>query len=192
MKFRAVGLFLLGAVSTAVTADNLDVNLRDEAIRAIYTMDMQSRGKGGVSTEFGLLYSEDQKKLDDTLYHLGLNVTGENWSQSGTFAITLGGRAYFSSSDQGDMAALAFGGALRFSPVHRVGVGGHVYYAPDITSFMDIKSFRETGVRVDYQILPQAFVYLGYRNIEVDLEDNLGGHNFELDDDAHIGFKLLF
>ncbi len=190
MKFRLMGLFLLGAVSTAATADNLDINLRDEAIRAIYTMDMSGRGKGGASTEFGLLYSEDKKKLDDSLFHLGLHVTGENWSQSGTFVIALGGRVYYTSPGDLELGALGFGGALRFSPVHRVGIGAHLYYAPDITSFMDAKAFTETGVRVDYQILPQAFVYAGYRTIEVDIED--GPSDVELDDNAHIGFKLLF
>ncbi len=190
MKFRAVGLFLLGAVSNAATADNLDINLRDEAIRAIYTNDLRGQGKGGASMELGVLYSEDKRKLNDSLYHLGLNVTGENWSQSGTFVITLGGRAYYSSPGLLDLAAVGFGGALRFSPAHRVGIGAHTYYAPGITSFMDAKSFRETGVRLDYQILPQAFVYVGFRNIEVDIEN--GPENVELDDDAHFGFKLLF
>lgn len=190
MKFRAMGLLLLGVVSSTATADNLDINLRDEAIRATYTMEMNKRGKGGVSTELGLLYSEDKKKLDDTLYHLGLHVAGENWSQSGTFVITLGGRIYYTSPGELDLAALAFGGALRFSPVHRVGIGAHLYYAPDITSFKDARTFSESGVRLDYQILPQAFVYVGYRNIEVDIED--GAKDVELDDNAHIGFKLLF
>lgn len=190
MKLRAIGLFLLGTVSTAATADSLDINLRDEAIRAIYTMDMKERSKGGLSTELGLLYSEDKKKLDGTLYHAGLHVSGENWSQSGTFVISLGGRIYYAGSDNQDLSALGFGGAMRFSPVHRVGVGAHLYYAPTITSWMDAKNFREAGVRVDYQLLPQAFVYVGYRNIEADFEN--GVNNVELDDDAHIGFKLLF
>ncbi len=191
MNLRVVGAFLLGAVSTVATADSLDINLRDEAIRFVYTAEMKGQGNGGVSTELGLLYSEDKKKLDDTLYHLGLHVSGENWSQSGTFVIKLGGRAYYASPAAYDLAALGFGGALRFSPVHRVGVGAHLYYAPDITSFMDAKSFRETGVKVDYQLLPQAFVYVGYRNIEVDIE-NGGPSGVELDDNAHVGFKLLF
>ena len=189
MKFRAVGLFLLGAVSTVASADNIDINLRDEAIRASYTMQSKNGG-AGLSTELGLLYSEDKEKLDDTLYHLGLHVSGENWSQSGTFDISIGGRVYYTSPDDYDLAALGFGGAIRFSPAHRFGIGGHVYYAPDITSFMDAKSFLETGIRVDYQILPQAFLYVGYRQIEVDIVD--GPKDVELDDDAHVGFKLLF
>jgi hypothetical protein len=188
MKIRAIGLFLLSTVSAAASADNIDLNLRDEAIRASYTMDIA--GTAGLNTELGLLYSEDEEKLDDTLYHAGMHVSGENWSQSGTFDISIGGRLYYTSPGDLELSALAFGGKVRFSPAHRLGIGGHVYYAPDITSYEDAKRFVESAVRVDYQLLPQAFVYVGYRQIEVDIEN--GPKEVELDDDAHIGIKLLF
>jgi hypothetical protein len=188
MKIRAIGLFLLSTVSAAASADNIDLNLRDEAVRASYTMEMG--GTSGLNAELGLLYSEDEEKLDDTLFHAGLHVTGENWSQSGTFDISLGGRIYYTSPGDLDLSALALGGSIRFSPVHRLGIGGHVYYAPEITSYEDCETFIESGVRIDYQLLPQAFVYAGYRHIEVDIVD--GADDVELDDDAHIGIKLLF
>lgn len=188
MKIRAIGLFILSSVSTVVSADNIDLNLRDEAIRASYTMEVSDTS--GLNAELGLLYSEDKDKLDDTLFHAGLHVSGENWSQSGTFDISIGGRVYHTNPGDLDLTAIGFGGQVRFSPVHRLGIGGHVYYAPEITSFDDAETFIESGVRVDYQVLPQAFVYVGYRNIEVDIVD--GPDDVELDDNAHVGIKLLF
>lgn len=190
MKFRAVGLFLLGTASTVASADNIDVNLHDKAIRASYTKQLKDSGQAGLSAEFGLLYSEDRNKLNDTLYHLGLHVSGENWSQSGTFDISLGGRFYYASPGNTQLGALAFGGDIRFSPAHRFGIGAHAYIAPSITSFMDANRFEELGGRVDYQLLPQAFVYLGYRQIKVDI--NNGPSGVKLEDNAHVGFKLLF
>lgn len=190
MRLRAAGLMLLGAVSTTAVADNIDVNLREDAIRASYSLDLTKYGYNGLSADFGFMYNEDKKQLNDTMYHVGLNVSGENWSEKGTFDISLGGRFIYTSPDNVDLGALAFGGQVRFSPIHRVGIGAHIYYAPGITSFMDADRYSETGVRVDYQVLPQAFVYLGYRNIEVDIED--GANDVELDEGTHIGFKLLF
>jgi hypothetical protein len=187
MKFRATALFLLGAVSTAASADNIDLNLRDEAIRASYSKALQS---SGLSAEAGLLYSEDKDQLDDTLYHAGLHVSGENWSESGTFDISIGGRLYYATPGDVDLMAVGIGADVRFSPVHRVGIGGHIYYAPDITAFQDAKRFQESGIRVDYQVLPQAFVYLGYRQIEVDIDN--GPDDVELDEGGHIGIKMLF
>jgi hypothetical protein len=190
MKLRAVALSLLGAVPALAFADNIDVNLHDQAIRASYSKTLNDGETSGLSMEGGLLYSEDKKRLNDTLYHLGLHVSGENWSQSGTFDISLGGRFYYASPGNVDLAALGLGGAIRFSPAHRFGIGAHLYVAPTITSYMDADRFQETGFRVDYQVLPQAFVYVGYRKIEVDI--NNGPSNVELEKDAHLGFQLLF
>ena len=179
----------LGA--TPVLADSIDINLHDDAIRATYTGVMQRTR--GLSGEVGLLYAEDKNNDSETLVHGGLLVSGENWSKSGTFDIAIGGRLLYASFDASpnneELLALAFGGRVRFSPVPRLGIGGHFSYAPDITAFMDSEAYEEYGLRLDYQILPQAFVYLGYRKIEVDFGFP---ENVELDDNGHIGFKMAF
>lgn len=187
MKYRAVGLLLLSSVSTVALADNIDLNLHEEAVRLTYTAEMKDNGLRG---DLGVLYSEDKDKLDDTLYHAGLGVSGENWSQSGTFDITIGARFYYTTPGNLDLSAMAVGASVRFSPAHRIGIGGDFYYAPDVTSFQDAEVFQEAGARIDYQILPQAFVYVGYRQIKVDIKD--GPNNVELEDNAHIGIKMLF
>jgi hypothetical protein len=188
MKLRVAGLFLmLGAASTTAVADSIDVNLRDKAVRLTYAANLSS---GGLNADFGILHNEDKKQLDDTLYHAGLLVSGENWSESGTFDISLGGRLIYTSPGTVDLGALAFGGKLRFSPVHRLGIGGSIFYAPSITSFGDADRYVESSVQIDYQVLPQAFIYIGYRNIEVDIEN--GPDNIELDEGGIGGFKVLF
>lgn len=171
-------------------ADSLDMNLHNDAVRAIYNMDLSKRGHAGLTAELGLLYSDDKKRLDDIMVHAGVHVSGENWSESGTFDIRIGGRLIHTSPGNVDLVALAPGVQLRYSPIHRVGFGGHIYYAPKITSFLDAETYREYAVRADYQLLPQAFVYVGYRYIDVDIDDGVSG--FELDDNFHIGFKMLF
>ncbi len=191
MKKHAIGLTLLAALSTSAVADNLDIDLRDKAFRGSYSMNVS--GKSGLSTELGVLTNEDTDQLNDTLYYVGLLVTGENWSKSGTFNISLGGKTFYTSKNNVDLSAIAFGGDIRFSPVHRLGIGGSFYYSPEITSFMDCKKYYETNVRVDYQVLPQAFVYANYRNIEVDVDVNgATATGVELDKGLSIGMKLLF
>jgi len=186
MKLKAAGLLLLAGVSTSALADNLDINLRNDALRATYSMELSN----SMSTDFGFLYNDDEEQLDDVMLHAGLMVSGENWSDKGTFDISLGGRAIYTTPGAVDLAAVAFGGKLRFSPVHRLGIGGSAFVAPSITSMMDADGYREFGVQVDYQMLPQAFVYVGYRNIEVDIVD--GPDDVELDEGVNVGFKLLF
>ena len=187
MKLHTMVALLCAATVTPLMADSIDVNLHDEAIRATYTMQLQNTR--GLSGEAGVLYVEDRRDNSETLAHVGLLVTGENWSKSGTFDIALGGRLVYASPADLDLLALAFGGRLRFSPLPRLGVGGHFYYAPGITSMMDSEEYREVGLRLDYQVLPQAFVYLGHRSVNVDFG---GPSEWELDDEVHVGFKMTF
>lgn len=186
MKFlRSAGLMCALTV-TPVFADSIDINLHGDAIRGTYKMALT--GTKGLSAEMGLLYAEDKYDNNETLIHGGLLVSGENWSKSGTFDIELGGRVVQASPGTKDLLALAFGGRVRFSPAPRFGIGGHIYHAPDITSFQDSDEYNEWGLRADYQVLPQAYIYVGHRTVEADF----GPLNWEMDDDVHVGFKMTF
>jgi hypothetical protein len=192
MKHIRIGLALLATTlaSGNVAADSFDFNLHSEVLRATYTMDLSERGYAGLSSEFGILYSQDEKKLDDILVHAGMHVSGENWSEAGSFDIRLGARVIHTAPGNTDLMAVPLGAQLRFSPIHRIGFGGHLYYAPKILSFLDAERYREFALRADYQLLPQAFVYVGYRYIDAAIEN--GTDKAKLEDNIHIGFKMLF
>ncbi len=187
MKLQKTAALLCALATTPVMADSIDVNLHNDAIRGTYTAQLPSTK--GLSGEAGLLYTEDKASNGETMLHLGMLVSGENWSKSGTFDIAMGMRMVYASPADVDLLALAFGGRVRFSPVPRLGIGGHFYYAPDITSFLDSEEYQEAGLRLDYQVLPQAFVYVGHRTVKA----NFGGpRDWELDDHVHVGFKMVF
>lgn len=170
-------------------ADSLDLNLNDDSMRLTYEADM-GRGMKGLAMDAGYFYNDRLDGSDADLMHVGLHVTGDNWSQSGVFNIKVGGRVIYTDLDPFDVMALGLGGEVRFSPVHRLGIGGSAYYAPRIASFMDAERYSEYGVKIDYQLLTQAFVYVGYRQINVEVENI--SRKVELDDSAHVGLKLLF
>jgi len=174
---------LLSALSTAAAADSLDINLHDEAMRISFAVSPPARR--GLEMELGHYFNEG----DQSITHLGLQVSGENWSKSGVFDIGMGGRIVYVKADPLDEAALAIGARVRFSPVQRVGFGGSIYYAPKIVTFLDGEDYQEFSLSVDYQVLPQAFVYVGYRNIEVDFEDVA---DVEFDDEVHLGMRIAF
>lgn len=170
-------------VSSGVTADSFDINLHEEAARLTYAAIPPT--KRGLEVELGHMFNED----DQFVSHVGALVSGENWSKRGVFDIGLGGRLVYVYTDLFDEAALAIGLRVRFFPVQRLGFGGSVFYAPQIVTFMDGENYQEASVSMEYQLLPQAFVYVGYRNIEVDFDK---AQDVELDDKFHIGMKLLF
>lgn len=185
-----VGTGLLTA--SQVLADSIDLNINDDSMRAVYEADMGSANKG-LALDAGYYYndSESASRSDADMMHVGLHVTGDNWSQSGVFNIKVGGRMIYTSlASNVDVMALGLGGEVRFSPVRRVGIGASAYYAPRIATFLDGERYSEYGVKLDYQLLTQAFVYVGYRQINVEVENI--GDKIELDDSAHLGLKLLF
>lgn len=177
--FAVAWLSLAGSAA----ADSFDINLHEDAVRGTYTME---EGAGnGTEVEVGLLYNS----ADEIMAHIGAHVSGQNWSKKGTFDIRIGGRALTYDSVLGDAYGLALGARVRFSPVKRVGVSGHAYYGPDIIMWGDGRRYVETGIRADYQLLPQAFVYVGYRQVEFDMDL---ANDVEADESAHVGMLLLF
>lgn len=179
-------------LSSWAQADSLDLNLNDDSMRLSYEADM-SRSSKGLMFDAGYYYNDyqDSNRSDADLVHLGLHVTGDNWSQAGVFNIKVGGRLIYTElTSQLDVMALGLGGEVRFSPVHRLGLGVNAYYAPRIATFMDGERYSEFGATIDYQLLKQAYVYVGYRQIDVEIEGV--SQKVELDDSGHLGLKLVF
>ena len=68
-------------------------------------------------------------------------------------------------------------------------VSGIGYFAPNILSFSDLKSYSEYALDVEFEVVRAAAVYLGYRRVNVKPEPN-GPSN--ADDGAHLGLRLSF
>jgi hypothetical protein len=178
---------VLAVASGGAAADSLDLSLNDKALRGIYAF--SPAGKRGLEVEAGHYYTEHTAE-NTTVTHAGLQVSGENWSQQGVFDIGLGARAIYARSGSWDETSLAFGGHVRFSPIQRLGITGILFYGPEVTTSGDGNNYLETEAKVDYQLLPQAFVYAGYRVIQVDVDG--ADDDAKLDDRVHIGMKLMF
>lgn len=187
MVWRLCGVLLGISLAAQAAADSLDVNLHNDAMRVIYTTALGAPQRG-LQMDAGYLYAKNPGE-NDHVVHLGLQVAGQNWSNAGTFDIGLGGRLVYVDTVPGNALDLAFGGHVRFSPVNRVGIGAQMFYAPRITSSLDSEEYTEWRVSADYQVLTQAFVYVGYRHVETKFK-NKG--TYEIDDNLNLGMKLVF
>jgi hypothetical protein len=63
------------------------------------------------------------------------------------------------------------------------------FYAPDITSFGGTESVGEVSLRYEVQVVPNTLGYVGYRKLDVGLD---GHSDVELDDNVHMGIRLIF
>ena len=188
-KFIAV-LVLLYA-SHAAYADSLNIQLSNASARFIYAAEVFGGEFGPTDMEVGAYFND----TDDTVAHLSLVLRSD--AIDNPIVTAIGARLYYgdvgnaAGQTPADVAAIAFGVSLRYMPESLVGVGINAYYfgSPGVTSFMDAETFTEYGVAVDVDITEQVALYLGYRNMSVDLNT---GVTLEIDDSFMYGVMFRF
>lgn len=188
-NIRVMIVTALMVATAPALASSLDVNIGSDNVRGQFTQALDGYDRYGTPYfNAGLLYSDD---ADALIGHAGLEVTGDAAAQNANIRAGLGGRLYYTSSDDGDGAALGLGGhaTARLPQYNRFGLRAHAYYAPDIIAFQDFEEFLEYGVDFEYQLLKNGYVYVGYRQIKADLDS---GGDQTLDSGAHVGLRLAF
>ena len=187
MKQAAVFLGLVLAAGAA-RAEHADINLSNETLRGVY--DAPLARLGGVY-ELGALLGESNDRTFQQL-HAGLLVTGDAGARDANITAGLGGRLFVLNSEgSADGGGLALGGMVdaRLPAFNRLGVIGYGYGAPKASTFGDFDGWYEYAVSLDYQVLQGASVYLGWRQVKVDVD---GGGTFTVDTGFHFGLRLNF
>ena len=179
-----VGFVALGLCAQA-HAQSLEIGLNDDTARVRYSTAMWGEQYGRAQMEVGALYSSE---YDNHLLNAGLLVFNDSWESP--LELGVGGRFYFADTDADTFGGLALGGQFRFAPLNwrGFGIGAQYFYAPDIVTFSDAENLSEFGARVDYELMPQARVFIAYHNIEADHEDYSG--SVELDEATLFGVSM--
>ncbi len=170
------------AAGTAVAGGALDLSLKSDMVRIEHEATLVGSGAfftvGGLFTQNGKsLVSVGMNGVDTTSGNVewngGLGVKGFLWNAGDT---------YFSA---------AVGGFARYAPVSLNGVGieGSFYMSPSILSFNGADSFQEMVFRVNYKVMPQARVFLGYNDASGGLK---AGGRQTVDRGVHLGFRVRY
>lgn len=180
-----LGIILLMA-SVQLAAEEIDLTLSDNSALFRY-IQFSGFDQGQAKIDVGFLYTDQ----NDFLLMLGFQVEGEAGSGSPGLHVGVGIKGFSASADSFDLLAFALGGELRYTPaaLARLSFRITVYHAPEIVTFFDAEDFTYAALSVEYEVLSQAAVYLGYRNVDVGIQDT---GNEILDDDVHLGLRLNF
>ena len=183
---NCLALFILTA-STATLADTVDINLRDSSVQLQYIAPMGRDSLGSTDLHAGFLYTDKNDRFGD----FGILVKGSvgNWDSGITAGVGLKG--VLATVNDNSAMALALGGQVRFSlpSVARTSVVGQLYFSPNIVTYRDAERFIEAVARLEYEIIPQAAAYLGFRRISFSMINN---SDVVLDNGFHAGVKLSF
>ena len=192
MLLRHIFAIFLSFTSASALADALDVNLSNDVAEFQYIATMGNMGQGKSEGHAGFLYNDADNAMGD----VGLLVM--NTGDSAAIAsLGVGIKAVAAKIERNNSMALAIGGQIRITPADdkKFGIVGQVYYAPDIVTFGDAENFVQTGVRVEYEIMQQAAVYVGYRKIKFDinvLPAPVSAVGVVLDEGVHVGVRIAF
>ena len=177
--------------ATAAMADTADLNLRNSSAQFQYSMQMSRESLGKTELQLGALYSDDNNNRN-TLGDVGVLVKDEVGSKAPGFSVGVGVKGLAAHTAGTNESAIALGGLMRYSPpsISHMGILGLAYFSPNITTFGDADRYFEYRVQVEYLVIPNAAVYIGYRDIEFNLNTGLG--NTTLDEGAFIGVRMSF
>jgi hypothetical protein len=182
----------LAAFSTPALADTVDINLRDTSAQFQYISSLGRDPLGNTKFHAGVLYVNRNNMLGD----FGLVVQDELGDNAPGFSVGIGIKGVFAKVTGGgtivsSTSALALGGLVRYSPpaTQRLGLVGEVYLSPNIVTFGDANRYIESNIRAEYEVIPQAVAYVGYRRIEFGINNR---PNEILDEGVNLGVRISF
>lgn len=190
---RSVVAAVLLTCAAAVPAQTLDLNVSNDSAQFRYIiLDRDSSGFGSKEVDLGLVYTTD----DAIVGMFGAQLVAEAGSRTpgldaGLGLKLFGANADVDGRDDVSLFALTLGGQLRFVPPPwpRIGVSLEGFFSPDVVTFGDADKFAYLSSALEYRVLPQAMVYLGYRKMRAGLEE---GGNVTVESGGHLGFQLEF
>jgi hypothetical protein len=192
MSLRSLVSVSLLVLSSTAFADTVDINLRDSSVQMQYKSSFARDPLGKTEFHMGVLYAGKNNVMGD----IGLLVKDELGNNAPGFSVGVGIKAVLArvkdkSPAASDASALALGAMLRYSPptLRRMGLVGEIYASPNIVTFGDANRFIETNVRLEYEVIPSAVAYLGYRNVQFNLDNK---PNATLDEGPFLGVRISF
>lgn len=186
-----------GALSAALAvltpglaaAETLDLSLGSDSAGAALGGPLRS-GRANAAYDLGFLYSDD-RDVGLKQAHAGLLVTGDAGARDADVNAGLGVRAVAADFDSGSGGAVDLGGKveIRIPNFNRLGITAYAWYAPEIISFGDFDQNTEFGVMLDYEVIRDAALFVGYREIRFELDD---ADEDKVDDSIIAGLRLEF
>jgi hypothetical protein len=171
---------------TNAVADELDLSFNNDAFRIVYARDFAS---SELSWDAAVLnHSDNGYVVSGSIYLTGFASGGDNPLEAG-----LGARAAWVDGDESSQNGipLAPGGFLKYTlpNYNRISIRVDAYYAPDVLTFDDVEKYEDYSIRVAYNLMKEADIYVGARYVKAEFDNDSEQH---FDTGMNLGVNLRF
>lgn len=184
---------LLGTIlvsSFAFAQNEIEVNINEDSyevsvdayLNDYYMLNENSKYFMG----FKLLGVDSDSRESKKLWSMDAKVMNQSTNGYG-FNFGLGFKGLIADANK-DLSAIAFGVFVQYAFDDALNLNASYHYAPEVLTFSDDKTFKEARVSLDYELVNNGFITLGYRDIETKFDDV----TLNFDDCAYAGFKFKF
>ncbi len=200
---KKIGLFTMCTASVFAMHD-VGLNINDKDLEVVAKFDMgQFNDTTDAETVFvGVKFlhaSEDNSDdIDDSLEmhdYAEMNFLMKREIEgSGGLSIGMGVKINYTQTQTEKFTTIPLGieaeYALGISSAVPMSVGASIYYAPEVLSMQDAKNFVEYRVEFEAELIKDAFVLAGFRNLNTNYDTQTGTTNYNKS--PYIGFKFAY
>jgi hypothetical protein len=174
-------------ISMSASANEFDMRISDDAIHGNFSI-----FKEDSNAQFGLgyFYKNDDETIN--IMNIDLHTKGQTAIANLPTTVGIGFSANLFKEGNFKGSAVGIGGSVRVNIPEAPGLSIEtaLHYAPSVLSFGDSDEFRRFRLQINYRIIESADISLGYRYINVGVEETNDNHTFE--SGAFLGLKLSF
>ena len=184
IRKRACLLPLLAWAAAPLLAGAVDINVSDDAVRAVYIAQFE---EPGLELDFGWLHHTD----DGDVGTVGLQVVEFGDQSTGSWNFGLGGKLFYVDSGGEDGSGLSLGGQAGYRPssFRKFETVLRVFYASRAICFGDAEEFLDADLTAGFWLLPRGKIYVGVREVRADFEN---GSRRTIDRGIHLGLRIGF
>lgn len=185
--YRVLILASMFLANSVVRAGSIDAGINDDSVNITVGWVKNQRSPDAMQVQLGYMHNTQGNRY----LSAGLHVIGETGQSDNPIELGIGGKLMgIESTKIGGLYGMTLGIEVRYYPktINRLAFSGQYYYGPNVIVSYPASSFQEFGVRMEYQILPQAFTYVGYNFMDVAL---VAGSNDNIDSGVQVGFRIL-
>lgn len=178
-----------------INSTNLGLDFNGNSFNAYGNTPLSRFIRNARNAEIGAGFLYDAHTEGDHLrfFHADLLATGSFGVPGASGGI--GVRGYFADRSHFDGAGAAIGGRLDyfFPRYNRLGVTADLWYSPDVLTGGDYQHYLQYGIDVNYQLLRQAAIYVGYRRLLLPVQGPAYATTPHAPDQGwHLGIRVSF